>query len=60
MLAQRHYVANAAVELVALMTATGKWRRRRSCLWLSSELSGGNNLIYHLPSDVVRMCGAYL
>ena len=52
------------VEVVSLleyyMTKSAKWRRRRVCVWLSSELSGGDNIIFRLPTDVARICGSYL
>ena len=52
------------VEVVCLleyyMTRSAKWRRRRVCVWLSSELSGGDNILFRFPADVARICGSYL
>lgn len=36
------------------------WERRRQCVWISSALSGGNNLLYALPTDVAKMVGSFL
>ncbi len=46
--------------MVSLFSSAPKWRRRRVCVWLSSALSGGDNILYHLPTDVARICGSYL
>ena len=46
--------------LKSLLTTAAKWRRRRVSAWLSSELSGGDNILSRLPSDVARICGSYL
>ena len=42
------------------MTRSAKWRRRRVCVWLSSQFSGGDNILFVLPTDVARICGSYL
>ena len=47
------------VQLVSIFFSAAKWRRRRVCVWLSCELSGGDNILYHLPTDMARICGAY-
>ena len=51
---------NVAAELTFILTSTANWRRRRVCVWLSSALSGENNILYHMPSDVARICSSYL
>ena len=58
MLAEQHW--NVSALLVSLLTTAAKWRRRRVSVWLSSALSGGDNILYRLPTDVARICGSYL
>jgi hypothetical protein len=47
--------------LLEAFAAASRKRSRRICLWLSSDLSGkSRNILYFLPSDVVKICGSYL
>ena len=60
MIAERHSNKDKSVLMISLLTTAAKWRRRHVCVWLSSQLSGGDNILYHLPTDVARICGSYL
>ena len=60
MIAEQFWNKDKSALMISLFTTAAKWRRRRVCVWLSSELSGGDNILYRLPTDVARMCGSYL
>ena len=61
MLAEIHQNRNVSALMTSLLTTAAKWCRRRVCVWLSSSaLSGGDNILYYLPTDVARICGSYL
>ena len=45
-------------EVISILNSASAWRRRLVCVWLSSKLSGGDNILYHLPSDVAKICGS--
>ena len=60
MIAEHYCDEDVSALMVSLLTTAAKWRRRRVCVWLSSALSGGDNILYHLPTDVTRICGSYL
>ena len=60
MFADQYWNKDKSVIMTSLLNTAAKWRRRRVCVWLSSALSGGDNILYHLPTDVVRICGSYL
>ena len=60
MVAEQYLNKAVSALMIYLLTTAAKWRRRRVCVWLSSELSGGDNILYHLPIDVVRICGSHL
>lgn len=47
-------------DMIELMSNAVRWHRRRVGIWLSSGLSGGDNILYHLPTDVAHMCILYL
>ena len=46
--------------LKCVVAAVAKWRRRRVCVWLSSALSGGDNILCRLPTDVAKICASFL
>ncbi len=58
--AGRYGKEDVSTVMVSLITRAAKWRRRVVCVWLSSELSGGGTILYHLPTDVASICGSYL
>ena len=60
MIAEQNKNKDKSVLMISLLTTAAKWRRRRVCIWLASELSGGDNILYYLPTDVVRICGSSL
>ena len=60
MIAEQHKNEDKSVLITSFLNTAAIWRRRRICVWLSSALSGGDNILYHLPTDVVRICGSYL
>ncbi len=47
-------------EVILVLNSASAWRRRLVSVWLSSKLSGGDNILYHLPSDIAQICGSYI
>ena len=60
MIAEQFWKKAVSALMKSLLTTAAKWRRRRVCVWLTSTISGGDNILYRLPTDVARICGLYL
>ena len=60
MIAEQYWKKAVSALMISLLNVAAKWRRRRVSVWLSSALSGGDNILYYLPTDVARICGSYL